>query len=254
MSKPFVPTVIVGEAIAGESAKVRNKLETLINSVNKSTLDIGELLYSVKYKGHYAEWGFPTFNDYVKSLNIKERKAQYLTRIVGVLSQVGIARGIYEALGIARLREITSLEPDGNYVNPETGLVTPMAEYIKGFCEPDAETGELFELEKLKHLVKLLKGMAGPEALRWVNLQMTNSAYDNTWLPAMNLAKANIGSVGKDDEGISKDASDGAAAEVLAISYLNDPANQFADLLTDLLAEEDEADVVTEETDVEVEL
>jgi hypothetical protein len=48
---------------------------------------------------------------------------------------------------------------------------------------------------------------------------------DNVVRPALDLAKANLGSAGKDDEGISFDASDGRALETIGVAYLIDPAN-----------------------------
>jgi hypothetical protein len=48
---------------------------------------------------------------------------------------------------------------------------------------------------------------------------------DNTVRPALELAKNAIGSVGKDDEGVSQDASDGAALEAITAEFLANPAN-----------------------------
>lgn len=222
MSKPFnAPVaVIVGEAVAGEAAATRNALESLINSVNKSAFDIGELCHKVKTHGYY--YPYTTFQEYSKTLKLKPRKIQYLTRMAGVFEQVGIPRSVYEPLGVARCREITSLDPDAQWTNPESSMTTPVAEFIKGFVEK----GEEIEMDDLKRHVRTLKGFVGDNDLVWVPICLTRSVHENVYKPAIEKAKALIGSVKKDDEGISQDASDGAAIEVALINFLNDENTQ----------------------------
>lgn len=213
-------TVLVGEMVAGESAKARAQLESLINNVNKSTLDIAELLAKVKTNAFYQP-EFNTFQEYVDTLNIKARKAQYLTKIVEVMAEVGLTRTQYEPLGIARLREISSLDPKATWTNPETKEETPMSHFITSFVEK----GDEIEIDQLKQHVRTLKGFCGENDLVWRNFCITRLVAESTIDPALELARNNIGSVGKDDEGVSKDASDGACLEVWAVSYLNDASN-----------------------------
>lgn len=214
------PTVIVGEAVAGSAAKARKQLEKLISDVNKSSFDIGDLLHLIKKNGYYD--GYTTFQEYQASLDIKPRKAQYLRRISEVMEAVGITREKYEPLGIAKLREITSLKPEESWTDPETGNQIPMKEFIVGLVEKGAE----MDLEDdIKKHVRTLKGLVGENDLVFLNLSVKRSVMDNTVRPALELAKNAIGSVGKDDEGISQDASDGAALEALAVEFLNNPAN-----------------------------
>lgn len=224
--------VIVGEAVAGESQKTRKALETLIKNLNKSTFDVGELLLKVKSSGYYTGWGFNTFQEYVNTLDIKARKAQYLVRIVDVMAQVGVEREKYEGLGIAKLREITSLEPNDTYINPQTNEQTPMKDFILGFVEK----GDDIPLEEIKQHVRTLKGFVGENDITWLNICLKRSVLDETVRPALELAKVNIGTVGKDEEGMAKDASDGAALEAISVEYLNDPKNN-------VLPESETADV-----------
>lgn len=214
-------TVIVGEAVAGESAKVRNQLESLIQHLNKSTFDIGELLHKIKSGGFYTSWGYNTFKEYINTLDIKERKAQYLVRIVDTMGQVGVSREKYEPIGVAKLREITSLEASETYTNPTTGEKTPMSEFIKGFVDKGAD----MSLEEVKQHVRTLKGQVGENEIMWINLPFTKLTLDEIIRPALELAKNHIGSVGKDGDGDSIDASDSRALETIAVEYLNDPAN-----------------------------
>lgn len=221
--------VLVGAAVAGESAKVRGELEALIESVNRSNFDIADLCFKVERNGFYEP--YTTFQEYYKTLNIKARKIQYLTRMAKVMDAVGILRATYEPLGIGKLREITSLDPQGVWKNPETGVETPISEFIIGFVEKGSE----ITLEDLKIHVRTIKGFVGENDLVWRNLCFTRLVAEMTWDPAIAMAKNHLGSVGKDDEGISKDASDSAAAEVLAVEFMNDPKNH-------VLPEETESD------------
>lgn len=243
MSKPFTPMVIVGAVVAGEAAATKNQIDALINTLDKSTFDVAELLYKVKTKGFYAEWGYSTFQEYSRTFKkLKPRKVQYLTRIVGVMDEVGIKREAYEPLGIARLREITSLDPKEEWTNPESGLKTPMVEFIKGFVAAREDNGDYMDADIIKQHVRTLKGFVGENDLVFQTLCMTRLAMEKSWNPAIELAKAHIGSVKKDDEGMSQDASMGAAAEVLAIAYLTDTQNDLGALGTGYEDGEGESD------------
>lgn len=212
---------IIGEAVAGESQSVRTQLEALINNHERSLFDIGELLYQVRRNGFYTHWGFATFKEYCASLKFKERRAQYLTRIVGVMSELGLGRDEYEALGIAKLREITSLDLSGTWTNPQTGEITQLREWVDLLVKTGADK----TLEEIKQHVRTLKGLVGDSDLVYETYCYTKLTKEQTIDPAKELARRNIGSVGKDDEGISKDASAGRCAEVWAVEYLNNPAN-----------------------------
>src|ERR1039458_2921354 len=107
-----VTVQLVGEQIAGESVKVKKELEKLLKSLNKSTFDVADLLHKVKKFGYYRP-EFDTFAGYLNTLDSKQRKGQYLERITDVMEQVDIERTKYEPLGIAKLREITSLDQIG---------------------------------------------------------------------------------------------------------------------------------------------
>lgn len=217
----MVEVLAVGEAVAGEAAQARNQLEALIKSVNKSSFDIGELAHKIKNSGDYGE--HTTFADYKKTLNIKARKLQYLGGIFEVMEAVGITREKFEPLGISKLREITSLKPTDVWTHPETGQQTPMSEFIIGFVEKGAE----LSLDEIQGHVRVLKNLVGENDIVFRKLAFRRYVADTTWDKAIEAARNHIGSTHKDDEGISQDASDSACAEILAIEYLNDPANNI---------------------------
>ena len=215
-----VPTVIVGEKTAGEAHKIRKQLEQLIKKVNNSAFDIGDLLWTIKSNSYYE--GFNTFTEYVKTLNIKYRKARYLTRISEVMHELNVPRETYEPIGIAKLREITSLDTNGTWINPETKEETPIKAFVQGFIEK----GQELPLEEIQQHVRTLKGITGENAFGWIHLYMKQLAIDNVARPALEKAKAMIGTVAKDEEGNSKDASDGQAAESIFATFLSGEGNE----------------------------
>lgn len=220
-------TVLVGEAIAGESAKTRAILESLIANIDKQTLDVAELLYQVQSKGLYAP-DFNTYKEYTRSLKLKDRKAEYLPKIIKIMNAVGIERSVYAGLGIGRLRAITSLIGDGPHAfasvdstwkNPETGEEIPISQFI---VEMIAK-GDEIDMEDLQKHIKVLKGLVGEYDLTYLNLCFQTIVMDTTVRPALEKIKASYGSVGKDADGVSQDISDAKAVEMMAVNTLNDP-------------------------------
>lgn len=221
MSILHAPLAVIGDIVAGEGSKVRNQLETLISAVNKSTFDIAELLARVKGNKFYVAWGFNTFREYVETVDLKPRKAQYLVRIHDVMAQVGVERKDYEPLGLAKLREITSLDPDGTWVNPENAQETPLKDFIIGFVE---KAGEM-NLEDVRQHVRTLKGLVGENDLVWENYCIKRSVREEIIYKAKELARRNLGSKGRDEDGEAIEYSDGACLEAWTVNYLNDPNN-----------------------------
>lgn len=210
------PVPMTGEQVAGEAAKTRKQLEKIISSMNKSNFDIAELLHSIKKNGYYS--GFNTFKEYTKTLELKPSRALYLVKMVEVMTAVGIPREQYEPLGISKLRAITRLEPEGEWTNPEDGSKVPLVDFIKGFIEKGQNMG----LEEIHQHVNVLQGKVGENAMEWLHLYMKQLVIEQVAHPALEKAKMLIGSVKKDDEGVSQDASDGQAAEVVFVSFLNE--------------------------------
>jgi hypothetical protein len=104
------------------------------------------------------------------------------------------------------------------YHNPLTNNDTPMAEFIVGFVEKNEE----IEFNDLVKHVRTLKGFTGENDITWLNLPFVRSALENTVRPGIEKVKAVIGSIGKDEDGISKDASDSAAVEAAFAHILTD--------------------------------
>ena len=88
------------------------------------------------------------------------------------------------------------------------------------------ETANKFTPEDLELKVKTIQGLVGDNASGgWVNFPVT-IAQRAKWEQALKLAQKLIGSVTQDPEtGNFKDCSIGAAAEVIAVSFIQDPNN-----------------------------
>lgn len=203
--------------MAGESAATRNTLENLITTVNKSVFDIGELLNKIKSNHWYSGWGYNSFVEYINTLEIKPRKAQYLVRIAEVAEELGLSRETYEPVGVAKLRAITSIDLEKQSEVSDIPNKTWVKELIGKAKD--------MSLEEVQQHVSTIKGEVGEEAKSWLNFRPTKLVLDNTIRPALELAKNAIGTVGKDEDGLSKDASDTAALETICVEFLNDPAN-----------------------------
>lgn len=211
----FNPPAIVGEVVAGEAAQTRKQLEQVISSANSSMFDIGQLLYKIKKNGYYD--GYSTFTEYTKSLNFKNRRLRYLTTIAEVMDEVGIERKEYEPLGIAKLREITSLNPNDEWWNPES----KEPESLRSWIIKLVEDGHELTLEEIRQHVRTLKGLVGEDELVWLHLRVKKSSLDSVLRPAIDKAKMLIGSVGKDEDGNALDASDSKAIESICADFLS---------------------------------
>ncbi len=210
---------IVGEAQSGIAAKTLKLLDALISNMTRNTFDLAEKLFEVKSNQYFATAGFVTFKDYAATLDLKPRKLQYMLRMAEVMSIVGIERAQYEPVGIAKLREITSLNPEDVYVHPETKEEKPMADFIGSLVE----TAHEMSLEQIKALVKTLKGLDGEHELIFVPFYVKKIVNEATIQPALEKAKAQIGSVGRDGEGVAIDASSGQALEAICAEFLSMP-------------------------------
>ena len=222
----MTPPAIYGEAEAGavDASVVRQELERLVNSIERSKLDIAIYLYKIKSAKFYNEYGFDTFKEYTRSIGIKDSKADYLPHIIEVMLEVECERKEYEPLGIAKLREITSLDPKGNYLDPVSKSLIPMRNYIIQLVDE----GQKMTLKEIQQRVRTLKGLVGDDELVYETLCFKKSVRDNVWKKAIEAARMQIGAVGRDENGDAVFASNGRCAEVIAAAYLLDPVNVAA--------------------------
>jgi hypothetical protein len=210
---------IVGEAVAGEAAQVLKQVKTLVKGISSNTFDLAEALHKVRKNKWYAPKHL-TFQEYIGTLELKSSKAHYLVRIAQTMEDVGIPRAEYEPVGIAKLRAICRLDLIDSEGNPKQYEGKPAAEVIKDLIAQAPEHSP----EAIGETVKKLQGLVGEDSIVWINFPIKLAAR-NEWDKAVALAQKNIGSVGQDAEGNYVDASVGRCAEVIALSYNQDPNN-----------------------------
>lgn len=206
--------VIVGEAVSGERAEVQKALKKLIKQVNTNTFDLAELLFKTKSKHLYTE---PTFADFLKTLDLKVRKAQYLERIAEVMDAVHIGREEYEPIGVTKLRVITRLDPTATYTDPITLEGHPMADYIVGL----AELASTKTSEELESSVRVLLGETEENILTWLNIRLTKAAKTSTIEPAFEKVRQMLGTKATDSEGMAVEYGDGVCLEAICADFLS---------------------------------
>jgi len=215
------PPEHVGEAVAGEAAACLKQIKSLVKGISTNTFDLFELLYLAK-KNKYYQPKYESFAEYASSLDIKSSKLYYGVKIVEVCEQCEIPRVVYEPVGLAKLRIITRVKVVDDEGKDTTFEGVPTKLLVKDMIEKASDwTPEALDLR-----VKEIQGLVGDNASAgWINFPVTY-AQKAAWGKAVALAMLNIGSVGKDENmGQYKDASIGSCAEVIAISFIQDPNN-----------------------------
>lgn len=207
------PAAIVETVEDARAEEVKRRINKLIKATNVNTFDLAELLAEAKQKGFYTKWGFPTYSQYAKSLEIKYAKAYYLVDIVETMRAAGVLRSEYEGVGLGKLRIIAELEPEDEYKG--VPVVTLINELTK-------KAGQM-STEEVRAEVDRIKGKTADESMVWLNFHLMKLARENTVKPALALMKKHIGSVGQDEEGNSLDASDGRCLEMICANFLADP-------------------------------
>lgn len=219
------PPAIRGEIIAGRAATVRKSLSLLVNDLSRSTFDLADLLFEAQESGYISSWGFENLGDFAeKELGLRERKAQYLVRITKVCRAVGLKREDYEKAGISKLREITTLDPEGSFWNLETKQSEPLDEHIVRLV---TEAEDMDRNEVVDEVLRL-KGMVGEDRPVVRSFTATQSAWENTIKRAYERMRMKLGSSGRDDEGMAKEYSDGVVIEAICADWLAGEADEAA--------------------------
>ena len=207
---------IVGEQDTSRAGKVRREINKLIKGVSTNTFNLADLLFEAKAERFFTKWGFETFSKYAKSLDIKYTKSYYLVKIVENMKGAGLTREEYEPTGLGKLRVISRLSLAGEY----KGIPMPMV------IRELTLKAKNMSLEEVQFEVDTILGMTEDESMVWMNIHLKKLARENVVKPALARAKNHLPQT-EDDEGQHKDASDGAALEVICANFLTDP--NFAD-------------------------
>lgn len=215
------PQVIVGEAVAGRAASVRRNLRSLVSGLNTNTFDLAALLFEAREGNYFSAWGFSSLAEYAqKELGLKQRKAEYLTRIMKVTKAVGLKREQVEQAGISKLRDITTLDPGKSFWNTDTKTSESLAEHVVNLVLDAPE----LTVEEVREKVLRLQGRLGPDRPVTHSYTVPRSAYDNVIKAAIEKARMVLGSQGRDADGNAQEYGDGPCLEVICANFLSDPS------------------------------
>ncbi len=217
------PPAIQGETVAGRAAHVREQLKSLTADLTKPTFVLAELLHEATDNSLYRDWGYKSTVEYgVQELGLKERKIQYLVRIITVCKAVGLYRTRYETADISKLREITRLDPQGSFFNPETKIPEPLdAHIVRLVANANNMTGAQIEEE-----VRRLQGKVGGNRPVIKMMSWTEDTYNKVILPAQELARKRLGSAARDkNTGDAVEYSDSIVEECIHADFLSDSNN-----------------------------
>lgn len=222
--------VIVGDADVSRAAFVRRKITNLVKAENTSFFDLAELFHETKKKQFYAQWGYPSFNNYcndvAKDYQYKASKIYYSTRIMENMEAAGLERSQFEQVGRTKLRMISRLKPYNADGSPTMFNGIEIWTLIRDLTLKAAQMSP----EEVSFEVDKILGLTEDEAMSWMNIKVKKLAKDNVIMPALALAKKHVGSVGEDENGQAQDASDGRALELICANFLADPNYNIAEI------------------------
>ncbi len=224
------PPAIYGSAVAGAVAQqneraeqVKQELAILKKTLQISSLEMGDLLSETKSQRFYQGWGFSSFEEFVtESMEMKPRKAFYLITVVERSRQLNIAREKIENIAISKLREIFSLDPQGFFLNAETGDNEKLDGHIVRLVDLAPE----LSYEAIKAEVRRLKGIAEGEEGKWLNLFYKLDTYDTVIVPGLERMRMSLGNAGVDPNGDPIEFSDSYVIEKIIGDFLSDPNYQ----------------------------
>lgn len=209
---PLDPPAIVGEAEAGRAAKVRKQINKLITQSNAAAFDLMDLLHESKTKNYIRDWGFESYSEYAKSLDIKYSQAFYFVAIKAAMVAADLTREQYEPVGRGKLRIIARLKPENEYKGiPGTLVIRELTLKAANMTS-----------EEVQFEVDALEGKVDDDAMCWLNIHIKKLARENVVKPAIEKIRKFLPQT-TDDEGKSHDAGDGACLESICANFLADP-------------------------------
>lgn len=241
-SDEMKPPAIHGEQEAGRSRRVRQHIENLRATIQHTNWELGVLLAEATEKNYFSEWGYENRRSFVEeNLDIKDRQAWNLIRIVTISEKLGYTRDQIEPIGTSKNREIFSLEPDNKWVNPDTGFAEPVVDHMHRLIE----LAPSLSYEAILAEVRKLKGLVGENDLTFVNFQVTRLVKENVVLPGLSAFRSFMGSKGIVGPDGSKEYSDGFVLEHICAEILSG-----APVESDEIQDETTSEIPTEESSI----
>jgi hypothetical protein len=192
---------------------VRKKIEEIRKSISGRFFDLGELLKEIRDGGFHMTWGFANFGEWLGSsgLDLKERSAYYLIKIIEMGKELEIPREQLEGVKISKLREISTLDPktEGDQIKR-----------LIQACTPNAEGEEEMSLDEVRESVAKVK--AGDDKIAtyvFMTIKVTKTVKEEVIDPAIEIARAIHGdTINSDSE--PQEISPARAIELICADFL----------------------------------
>lgn len=206
-------TLVVAGSEEERALVVREQIESIRSNMHDGVFELAELLTEARDAEYHKFWGFTRFGDWIEqgsNLDMSQRTAYYLIKIIEKSRLLGISRETLKLAGISKLKEIFTLElPDFN-----TQVKSLVAH------APDKS------LMDIKNEVAQLKTAGGIQPFVYITLKLPKSVKEETIDPAFELLRKKYGDYKDPQTGESIDITDGKCLEFIAVEFLQDPHNQ----------------------------
>ncbi len=196
--------------------EVRTKIDALRVNMFDGLLDIAELLAEARRGDYHIHYGFPRFGDWVEQgsgLDMSERTAYYLIKIVENAKLLGISREELRAAKLSKLKEIFSLDAEVH------------GDEIKLLVGEAKESS----LDDIRTKVQKIKSGGGEEPFVFLTIKVPMSVKENYIDPAFELIRRQYGDR-KDAAGNPVDITSGVCMEYLCQAFVQDQ-NNYGELL-----------------------
>lgn len=192
---------------------IKKKMDGLRSNLTDSMIDLAEVLHEVKKEALYFHWGYTRFDEWVEKgseLDITRRTAYYCVAIIEKSRKLGISKAVLKSTKMSKLREIFSLD-EGKHGEEIKKLII------------DAPTLSVTDIKN-----KVQKIEAGDDHLEnftFITLKIPESGKNNSFDPAIELARRLYGDVPNKYTGEIGDISISYAVELICANYIQDPNN-----------------------------
>src|SRR6185437_6425653 len=94
------------------AAEVLAKISAIKDGITETAFELGDLLSEVRKNEYHSVWGFPSFGEWLgqSGLDMSERTAYYLVKIVDTSKALGISRDQLKAVKMSKLKAIFTLD------------------------------------------------------------------------------------------------------------------------------------------------
>jgi len=200
------------EKSENRAVAVLNEIEVIKKNVVENVFRLGELLSEIRNSAIYQYWGFDNFGKWVEKsgLDMSERQAFYLIRIIENAKTLGIDSNNLKKVKLSKLKEIFTLDPAKDAKEIEFLI----------------EKGKTESLDAIREQVQAIQNGPGEDTYTYLNLKISKKAKQEIIDPAIEIARREYGSTVNLETGDPVDISLGRAIELICADYKADPNHQ----------------------------